>query len=262
MPATTDPPADNVFTDADSALCATYDTLATQIADLEKTYRDLGIKFFALPSADRARYFGSDRDDAEDLFVGATFRETPRAARLLTALRPVLEEVNAHLHRVRYVRSHDVEFAAAETKLAKLRSAFERADACIRPFVDKMGGYYPYGHGGGASIPMRFAARLHGGGLPASGEDDRYADFRRFALTVREVQNSIALGESEEDAVASLSVEGLEKEEAIVPEKHEGEDGEKEEGEVSEDGYLTDSVEGSSLSNPWELADDDDLAAW
>ena len=243
---------------ADKKLRSHFDLLSKQVADLELTYRDLGIKFFVLPVHDRARYLGEDLEDAKKLFLLQSSAEAPKPAALLTSARAMLEEVRLHLHRLKRNRIHDEEFGAAE-KLRKAYRMHDRASAWIHPFIDKMRGVHLHGRRGTAQTTLNAALWLAGGGLPVSEDDERWAAFRAWALTVREVQNLIALGESETEAIAMLKVEMVTREERIVASAREIEAAFDADDEMSDDDYFSDSDEersdddaSSSPSNPWE----------
>ena len=230
-----------------------FDDLTKKVAELEQTYRDLGLRFFIFPSRDRAWYFVRDFEDVKKVFLFPGGEgEVSNVAKLLTSLRPLLEQIKSHLHQLRFQHIHNTQFDAVEKKLKEAHSVYDQANAVIRSLAGKMGSVQLHGR---TRVISEFALEMRGAGLPLSEADNRWVDFKRWALTVREVQNLVALGEKEDAAVASLNIDLVQKEDGFeadgfVPEL------------PSDDDYFSDSDDGSSadpyeddassVSNPYE----------
>lgn len=241
--------------DGTTDLRATFDLLSQRVAQAEHTYRDLGIKFFTLPVLNRAQYFRVDCEDAVRTFarLEGDGHGMQHVSVHLTEVRAWLDQIRNHLRR-------QEESEAAKAMLITAQEFYAVIKRQVYPWVPKMGGVYL---GGLPRIPMSFTANLIGGGLPADEGDERYVDFRRWALTVREVQNFMALGMSEDEAVAKLGVKTPEIEDCLLPDPGEvhrawwSDDDDKgsddDESMPGDSGYEGDAESNaSSDSNPWE----------
>jgi hypothetical protein len=174
-----------------------------------------------------------------------------------------LDEVRGHLHRLNFGHIREVDLKAAKEKLFLAEGLHIQIKRQVYPWVPKMGGVY---RGGVPHIPMAFVANLIGAGLPTSEADARYVDFRRWALTVREVENTIALGAPEDEAIAILSVKMPDTEDRLKPVPGEVDptllsdddddridDGEGDRSAPDDSQYEADAESNaSSDSNPWE----------
>lgn len=199
-------------TDEDQQLRAECDALALQIAALEKTYRDLGLLFFRLRRDQHEDYLGAAAQHIlETGFLPQPDGDVPELAKSMTALRPLLDPIKKHLHSLRFARVREAEAAAAREKLGKAKAALHLADRLLAPARDAIPGPFVRGPDGSQSrdvLPLMLVvdAFVPAPALPPNGGDARRADFKRWALTVREVQNAIELGSDEDAAVASLTM--------------------------------------------------------
>lgn len=253
MPTITNHTASDGNAAAQKQLREHYDILTKQVAGLEKTYRDLGLKFFVLPPFLRTDLFGPYLHHGERVFLHSVGEGN--AAQLLLQLRTALTEVKTHIISSRFQHIAERELALAEEKLGEANEIFARADAIISPLVDRIRFWYP-GHYGEVEAPLRVVQRLPGVRLPTTELDGRYAAFRAFALTVREVHNRIDLGDTEKGAIASLRADATETEDAMVKDVgEETTDGEHDaDGEVTDDDYFSNSEDERDNDD----SDDDD----
>lgn len=249
-------------------LRALFDDLSKRVAQVELAYRDLGIKFFSLPLFNRQQYFRIDLENAQRMFAAleGNGQGEPHVSESMCEVRAMLDEARRHFYRLNFEHIRDAELKAVKEKLFLAEALHTQIKRQVYPWVPNMGGVY---RSGVPRIPMAFVENLPGGGLPRDDGDARYGEFCRWALTVREVQNSIALGASEDEAIAMLCVKTPETEQRLIPDLGEVDptllnDDEDEideaDGGVPDDGEYDADAESNAFSdsNPHEIDSDDE----
>ena len=146
-----------------------FDDLAPRVADLEKLWRDLWLKYFVIPLPERGFYFGADYSKARRMLLHVD-GVTPQAAQLLQAVRPILDMVRKDLHCLGNKDIRELEAWAAAQRLQEAKRFHEEALAVIQPWVDKMGGVYETDTPRGApTIHVGLAEYMADAGLPRPG---------------------------------------------------------------------------------------------